>query len=257
MNLRETFKTIALIALAGAFVLGMNGKGIPISLPVNIGHSGGAAASQGKVDVPNSPYFKSLDFYNMQSSGTLTLLSHYKTYQQTMDYTCGPAAALTVVEHFKGAPLDDEMAIAKIMGTGLPESSHPGTTVTGMNTYFKKIGWTVHSSVTDPGMTPKDMDDFKKFVLENLQRNVPIMVENVDWGGHWRVIIGYDTLGDKEEDNDVLIMADPSDTTDHKQDGYNIVPASRFFHMWFDDHLFPQQERMKPWLTAEPPKAQN
>ena len=83
------------------------------------------------------------------------------------------------------------------------------------------------------------------------------MVENVDWGGHWRVIIGYDDMGDKQDGNDVLIMADPSDTTDHLQDGYGIVPAERFFHMWFDAHLFNKGEQEKQWLTAEPPKTLN
>jgi hypothetical protein len=36
-----------------------------------------------------------------------------------------------------------------------------------------------------------------------------------DWGGHWQVIIGYDTMGTEVEQDDVLIVADPYDTTDH------------------------------------------
>ena len=79
------------------------------------------------------------------------------------------------------------------------------------------------------------------------------MVENVDWGGHWRVIIGHDTLGDREGMNDVLILADPYDTTDHAQDGYNIISASRFYYMWFDAHLFRDKEKRRQWLTAVPP----
>ena len=53
--------------------------------------------------------------------------------------------------------------------------------------------------------------------------------------------------------NDVLILADPYDTTDHNQDGYNIVSASRFYYMWFDARLFREKEKERQWLTAVPP----
>jgi hypothetical protein len=257
MNLKESFKTMALVALTGAFAAGLTGNQLPLPPGFSVNDTGGAAASAGKLDVKDSPYYKAPDFYNMKSGGSLTLLEHYKTYQQTTDYTCGPAAALTVVTHFKGAPLDDELKMARIMGTGKPTSFCPGTNTRSMSKYFEQLGWTVHSSMTDSKLTPQDFPGFKKFVLGNLQRKVPIMVENVDWGGHWRVIIGYDDLGDKQDGNDVLIMADPSDTTDHLQDGYGIVPAERFFHMWFDAHLFNKGEQEKQWLTAEPPKTLN
>ena len=93
---------------------------------------------------------------------------------------------------------------------------------------------------------------FKDFVLKNLKEGVPVMVENMYWGGHWRVIIGYDSMGTAHQSDDVLIMADPYDTTDHLQDGYSIVPAERFFYMWFDHQLFPQSEQKRQWLTAKP-----
>ena len=58
------------------------------------------------------------------------------------------------------------------------------------------------------------------------------MVDWMDWGGHWQVIIGLDTIGTDDPNDDVLIMADPYDTTDHYQDGYYTVPLGRFFYMW-------------------------
>lgn len=119
--------------------------------------------------------------------------------------------------------------------------------------YFKKKGWQVTSSA-DKDKTPQNTQEFKAFVVEHLKRNVPIMVENVDWGGHWRVIIGYDTMGtDDITSSDVLIMADPYDTADHLQDGYVVVPAEKFFYMWFDSHLFAAGDRKQQWLAAEPP----
>lgn len=141
-----------------------------------------------------------------------------------------------VVEHFLGRSPDDELAIGKAMGT----RPYTGTNTKGMVRYFKKIGWEV-SSNADKNKTPQDTLAFKNFVLDHLNRNVPIMVENVDWGGHWRVIIGYDTMGtDGITSSDVLIMADPYDTADHLQDGYVVVPAEKFFYMWFVRICLPQ-----------------
>lgn len=206
----------------------------------------GAAQFVGKHDIKESPYFKHPDFYNMQSSEHLTLLPKFATTQQVTYYTCGPAAANMVVKYYKGDIIDDELAVGKIMST----SSTVGTNTKGMVNYFDKLGWEVHSSVKDK--TPDTYEDFLKFVESNLKNNTPIMVENVDWGGHWRVIIGYDTMGTEHMGDDVLIMADPFDTTDHLQDGYGIVPAERFFYMWFDHQLYSRSEQQRQWLTAKP-----
>ncbi len=46
------------------------------------------------------------------------------------------------------------------------------------------------------------------------------MVESINWGGHWRVIIGYDTMNTEQTHDDILIMMDSYDVADHKQDGY-------------------------------------
>ena len=40
-------------------------------------------------DHKNSPYFNTLDFYNMKSDDTLTILSNFKTQQQTSEWSCG------------------------------------------------------------------------------------------------------------------------------------------------------------------------
>ena len=58
------------------------------------------------------------------------------------------------------------------------------------------------------------------------------MCDWTDWGGHWQVIIGIDTCETDDPYDDVLIMADPYDVTDHNKDGYFVVPLGRFFYMW-------------------------
>ena len=70
---------------------------------------------------------------------------------------------------------------------------------------------------------------YSEFTLDTIQSTLaegkPILIAWNDWGGHWQVIIGYDTLGTETTQDDVIIVADPYDTTDHNQDGYGIYPA--------------------------------
>lgn len=210
----------------------------------------GASAYQGVGNVKASPYYTALDYYNLKSTDTLTLLPHYKTYQQTTEITCGPAAALTVLVHF-GNNDWQEQEIATIMGTK-PEV---GTDTKGMVTFFKAIGWEVKSSLTTAnkdGITFTREEEFRDFIVANLKNNTPILVENIDWGGHWRVIIGYDTMGTDTVADDVLILADSYDTADHNQDGYVVNPVQKFYYMWFDAHMLPKGQQTQQWIVAKP-----
>ncbi len=49
--------------------------------------------------------------------------------------------------------------------------------------------------------------------------------------------MGTDTVQD-----DVLIVADPYDTTDHNQDGYGVYPAERFIYNFTFYNFFPDEE---------------
>ena len=43
-------------------------------------------------------------------------------------------------------------------------------------------------------------EDFEAFLAEKIDAGIPVIVDWVDWGGHWQVIIGFDTaylLADK------------------------------------------------------------
>ena len=63
-----------------------------------------------------------------------------------------------------------------------------------------------------------------------------------DWGGHWQTIIGYDTMGTENENDDVFLVADSYDTTDHNQDGYGIYPAERLMYNFMMYGAFPESE---------------
>ena len=229
----------------------------------------GASSYKNCGDHPDAGYFAAPDVYNMISAGTLTVLPHFKTYQQTTEWSCGNATALMVLNHY-GNTEWDELAIAKIMksNTDLDKDNkeHPGaanergeygTSTTGMVTFFQHIGWKVQSSILPEQKafqaSLSDPAVFTKWVIGNLKNNTPIMVEWIDWGGHWQNIIGYDTMGtDDNFEDDVLLLADPYDATDHKQDGYYTFSASRFYYMWFDAHILPEDQTEMQWVIATP-----
>jgi hypothetical protein len=230
--------------------------------------SSGASSYQNIGDHEDSIYFAHPDFYNMESNETLTILKNFRTYQQTTEWSCGPASALMVLYHY-GVEDWEELEIAEIMdahkdlngnNTEEPgvanERGEWGTSTDRMIQFFDYIEWEVQSSLTEGvlegGLTFDDPLDFQNWAIENLKNNTPIMIEDCDWGGHWKVLIGYDTMGTEDFGDDVLIFADPYDTSDHLQDGYFIVPAERFFYMWYDDRVLPEDQSDQQWIIAKP-----
>ena len=59
-------------------------------------------------------------------------------------------------------------------------------------------------------------------------RGVPTLVEWIDRGGHWVLVVGYDTLGTESTRDDLILFADPSDTHDSQKDGQTEFNALRF-----------------------------
>ena len=59
----------------------------------------GAWSAPQEINHADSPYFVNLDVYNMESiNGRRVVMPHYPSYQQTTEYTCGPAAALPFLD---------------------------------------------------------------------------------------------------------------------------------------------------------------
>lgn len=266
-------KKLTALLLVGTCLMGMTTYGKSAKeniIPFPEGYdylSSGASSYDGLGNVGKSPYFPVFDFYNMKGTDNLTLLSKFKTYQQTTEYTCGAVAGLTVLHHL-GETKYDEVQVADIMQThkdrnysnkvtpGIAdERGEYGTATSGMVHFFESIGWDVESSLTkadESGYSFQTPEDFKAFVIDKLKNNTPIMVENIDFGGHWRTIIGYDTMGTETIADDMIIMADPYDVSDHNQDGYTYTSMERFFYMWYDSHILPEAQKTQQWLVATP-----
>lgn len=66
------------------------------------------------------------------------------------------------------------------------------------------------------------------------------------------MIIGYDDMGTVTTADDIIILADPYDTSDHLQDGYVVNSVEKFYYMWFDAHMLPKSQKQQQWLTARP-----
>ncbi len=283
---------------------GLKTKGEALEL-VDYDEYGGADAYGNAGDNANSMYYVNPDFYNMVSNDHLTIITNFKTAQQTTEWSCGNVATLMVLNHF--GVIADEMELAIAMGSSvdddvanaLPGSANNfheyGTTVADITNYFLnnanfKVVETSYRetyndselltladgvSGNDTGNLPKtfsamslytsDNDDasenwvmdasesyFVQWLLTHLNANRPIMVEWGDWDGHWQVIIGYDSMGTPGLGDDMLIFADPYDTSDHWQDGYYYYPLERWFYMWADRNVAPKPFQLQPYVIVEP-----
>lgn len=175
-----------------------------IPYAVDLSPEDGADSVERSGDHENSPYFAHPDVYNMESTDTLTVLTHFRTMQQTSEWSCGVTAALMVLDWYDALGDWNEESLAAL------RHSPDGI-------------W---------------LDDIQGWLSEGK----PVMICWNDWGGHWQTIIGYDTMGTENENDDVFLVADSYDTTDHNQDGYGIYPAERLMYNFTMYGAFPESE---------------
>ena len=210
---------------------------IPITGKYYPDYIGGAAALQFQYDILDSKYFAMNDFYNMKSSGSLKILSNFRTYQQTSEYTCGCCCLLMAMDYVAHDTSLSEHDCAYLSDTGTDAhiTTHEGAYPENLTHVLELQGYEYEANTCYNDTAFEDYNSFKEWVQESIDAGHPIIVLSNDWAGHYTIIIGIDTMGtDGPEDtyDDVLIMADPYDTTDHRQDGYNVWGLERFFDLW-------------------------
>lgn len=199
----------------GALVLAVAGAGVAVAEPVSPPPAATAAPAE---------------------SGSLIMLP-LRAYQQTTSYTCGPATLITLLRYYHRD--GDEMKIAEEAHCSKDKGTNPQNMVAWLESHGFDVKWGEHGSV--------DM------LRKNLAEGLPTIVEWIDWGGHWVIVVGYDTRGTENPRDDVIYFADPADGIDGTRDGLTSYNARKFDSMWFDAFLF-DRPMFKVYITAVPKK---
>ncbi len=192
-------------------------------------------------DHPGSPYFCNIDFYNAKPTETLLLLPSFRTYQQTSQDSCGLACVMMVLDYYDKLADWDEQSLGALPTSH--EDIHNGLCLEQMMEIFQKVGGFEMKTTYDYG---KRVNSINELMLQtNVEKGIPTIIGWNDRGGHWQVVIGYDSMGTVDPWDDVVILADPSDDTDHNQDGYYVYSMQRllsnfaFYSMeGVEDHLY-------------------
>lgn len=158
-----------------------------------------------------------------------------RSFQQTTSYTCGPACLITLLRFYDRD--GDELTIGKEAGCTPAKGTSPSGMVDWLKAHDFDVDWGENGSL--------------KQLRDNLGKGIPTLVEWIDWGGHWVLVVGYDTRGTETERDDLIIFADPADSLDGDRDGLTTFHARRFEAMWFDAFLF-ERPMHKLQITATP-----
>ena len=210
-----------------------------IPYAIDLSEPDGADSVEREGDHEGSLYFSRIDFYNAKPTETLTILEQFKTQQQTSEWSCGLSSVLMVLEWYGKLDEHNEQTLAEFR---TPNGARPGATnLRQMIEAFDGVGGFETFSTFDCADDVYDVFTLD-YIQETLAEGNPIMIGWNDWGGHWQVIVGYDTMGTETEQDDVIIVADPYDTTDHNQDGYGVYPAERFIYNFTFYDFFPEEE---------------
>ena len=192
------------------------------------------------------------NYYEMKPNPWYVSLG-VKGYQQTNDATCGPAAVMSLMRWYKilgdkELTAETELRIAREMGTGDMKSPRPGTTAEQMVRWLEQNGFVVVSGENGS----------LEMLRDYLRKGIPVLVEWIDWGGHWVVVTGYHAAFESPEKGpDTIFFADPSShwANPNNPDGISSFNAWRFRDMWFDaKYLNPGRITSNVYIIAVPRK---
>jgi hypothetical protein len=214
--------------------------------------TGSAGAKESVISSHDSTitWYPKIDAEVLSASRSADFIPGLKAYQQTTDYTCGPAVLLSLARFYGLPDIDEnaetEMRIAQESGTRDFNSTQPGTKPQEMADWLEKNGFSVQIEFEDKG----DGTALER-LKDNIKNGTPTLVEWIDLGGHWAIAVGYDRCNASDPWDDVLILADPYDRYDDDCDGYTFVNANRFYWMWFDALYF-DDITWRTMITATP-----
>jgi hypothetical protein len=228
----------AIIVLAAAIVLTS-----PVLVPDSVKSPAGTVQYGTDAPLPEPRYYTGIHFDTLKSSDNLTAIPLKSYRQQMTNYSCGAAAAMTVMSYY-GIPANntdaDEDRIAHEMNRNVSDTT--GINPEQITSWFHRNGW---NATWKTGGS-------RQMLRQNLENGIPTMVEWMDWGGHWVVVVGYDTRGTDILWDDVIIFADSVDSHDDRVDGVTYFNYGEFDAMWFDAHYFPNGMKDRVYVVAVP-----
>ena len=192
----------------------------------------------------DSEYFKILDVYNMKPTKNRSILTNFKTYQQTSEFTSPCSLIIMILTYYNmEAPTERDCSLDFGLDPegGCAKDTYNRTEVFEKSTIPKfsaklrnKYNLDVISSenFTEETIPFEDEATFGKWVKENINEGNIIIVLYNDWAGQYAAIIGIDDMGTELTNDDVIILADAYDTADHLQDGYTIWSLEKFYNLW-------------------------
>ncbi|ABI82363.1 peptidase C39 family protein [Francisella tularensis] len=165
--------------------------------------------------------------FNLSTDKNIKILD-IKGYQQTTDYTCGPSAVMSLLNYYgvlKDSQMNHqtELEIAKQMGT----NDDYGTTMQQIAEWLGNHGFEVKYA------TDGDIN----LLYRSIDKAIPVLVDWIDWGGHWTLVSGYQKLGKSvDDDKDMLFMIDPAAHFNNVRSVYGLsaINPDRFQYMWQD-----------------------
>lgn len=217
---------------------------IPIKESFYTDKIAGSKESQGLLNHFDTPYYKMIDIYNMESNSNRTILSKFKTYQQTCEYSAQCASLIMTLDYY-GDEAPSERQCMAFFGATDPdnfeatEDFYQNLTMKNFESYINSLGYTTTSNDNFDESNPPftDSKSFSIWVEEILKKNETILVNWADWGGMCSVIIGVDTMGSEYGADRVIIFGDSYDTWDHLNDGYYVMGIDKFYENWMNTKI--------------------
>lgn len=155
-----------------------------------------------------------------------------------------------MVLHHYGVDDYNELQIGEMVNV----DTSKGTAVEPLAKLFEDLGFQVDVHA-DTDYRFESINDAEAYLIEKIDAGIPVMVDWVDWYGHWQTVIGIDACKEGDPYDDVLILADSYDITDHYQDGYYVFPLGRFFDMWREGPCAQKEVPYEQPFVAAWPKA--
>lgn len=186
-----------------------------------------------------------LDVANAKPGSANNFYEYGTSVRQLYDYF-NNLDGFKVVETSYKATYNDGDLISKEDGSTPGDIGNLRPTFSSMSLYASE-----NDDNTDKFVEDAKDSFFVKWITDHIKAGRPIMVEWGDWDGHWQAIIGYDNNGTPGIGDDMLIFADPYDTSDHWQDGYYYFPLERWFYMWKDRNVAPKPYQIQPYIVID------